>query len=104
MKIGLMEILVILFVAFSALLMFRLFRGEKPLKQQGADNSIQVVTGQELAPGNNQLKKAGVILVVLGIVALIFGMRTFEFVMKMYFWAFILVAAGLVALVLSKRR
>ncbi len=104
MKIGPLEILIILVVAFSALLVFRLFRGDKRLPEQSTNNSVEVKTGQELATGNNQLKKAGVALVILGIFILLFGMRTFELVMKMYLWAFILVVAGVVALVLSRKR
>lgn len=104
MKIGPLEIIIILIVAFSAVLMVRLFRGDKSVKEQGTNNSVEVSTGQELAAGNSQLKKAGLVLVVLGIILLLFGISTFEFVMKMFLWSFILVGAGLIALFLSRNR
>lgn len=104
MKIGPLEILIILVVAFSAVLLFRLFRGDKRLTEQSTNNSVEVGTGHEVTTGINKFKKAGVALVILGIIILLFGKSTFELVMKMYLWAFILVVAGLVALVLSRKR
>ncbi len=104
MKIGPWEILIILIVAFSAVLLFRLFRGDKRLNEPGTNNSVEVSSGHDLATGKSQLKKAGVVLVVLGIIILLFGISTFELVMKMFLWAFILVGVGLVALLLSRNR
>ncbi len=104
MKIGPWEILIILIVVFSVGLMVRLFRGDKRANEQSSSNSAEVGTGHEVAAGNSQLKKAGVVMVILGIILLLFGISTFEFVMKMFLWAFILVGAGLLALYLSRNR
>jgi hypothetical protein len=104
MKIGPLEILVILIAVFAAGLMFRLFRGDRSVDERSTNNSVAVSTGQELARGNNRVRKAGVVLVVLGAILLLLGMSTFEFVMKMFLWAFILVGAGLLALFLSRNR
>lgn len=104
MKIGPLEIFIILFVVFSVVLLVRLFRGDKRLSKQGTNNSVEVRTGHEVTKGINKFKKAGVVLVILGIIILLFGKSTFELVMKMYLWAFILVVAGLAAFVLSRKR
>src|SRR5450830_1129746 len=102
MKIGPLEIIVILIAVFAAGLMFRLFRGDRSLDERGSNNAVAASSGPELAKGNNnRVRKAGVVLVVLGAILLLLGMSTFEFVMKMFLWAFILVGAGLLALFLS---
>jgi hypothetical protein len=104
MKIGPLEIIIILIVAFAAGLMFRLFRGDRREDQPGANNQVEVSSSHELATGTSQLRKAGVVLVVLGLIILLLGISTFEFVMKMFLWAFILVGAGLLSLFISRNR
>ncbi len=104
MKIGPLEILVILFVTFSVALVFRLFRGDRPQPGHGDANQVQVSGTRGVASGTNQLKITGIALVVMGIIVLFLGMRLFELVMKVYVGALVLVLAGIAILYFSRNR
>ena len=98
MKIGPLEILVIFLAALAAGLVVRVFRGDR-----GATEPIDVGSERRSDTGITPIKKIGLFLVISGAAILILGIGLFEAAFKAYFWAFVLLAVGLVVLMLSRK-
>jgi hypothetical protein len=101
-RIGLLEIVLIIVVVIAAALIARVVRpGRVPsTTPAGAEDT----PGRD-SPGTRSLfNKTGIVLVLGGFVALAAAMSLFRWVLQSYLWALILIAGGTIMLLLARRR
>ncbi|OGO32488.1 MAG: hypothetical protein A2Z29_06705 [Chloroflexi bacterium RBG_16_56_11] len=99
MKIGLLEIVLIIAVVIALALVTRVVRmgnNLAPAKTTASGNgSIQK---------RNPLTWTGVILIVAGIIGLAAAASLFRLILQSYLWSLLIIAAGFIMLRLSRRK
>ncbi len=96
MRVGWLEIVLIIIVAIAATVIARI---------AGARRRDRKADGSEAGdrPGKT-LQRAGVGLIIAGIIGLIVAASVFRTLLQSYLWALIVIAAGTIALFIARRR
>lgn len=109
MKLGLLEIFVIILLVQLVLLAVRIIGAGRPSVrdvEKGKKSSLQIPDRQvEQSSGKgHQLRLAGIVFALISVLLLLAGMSMFKWVMKAYLWSFILLAIGLMILFMSRKK
>lgn len=110
MKIGPLEIILIIIVVMFVLVTIRVVGAGRPAlvktEAKGMKSSLEIPqrqAGKSLIKVN-QLKLAGVGLVLISILLILSGKSMFKWALNMYLWSFIVLAAGLAILFFPRKR
>lgn len=105
MKLGPLEIILILIVGLLVLLAVRMIGAGRPAVVKDK-KSLEIPQQQvaESTGGGNQVKLAGIAFIIVAIITLLTGMSLFKWVMKLYLWAFIFMAIGVAIFFVSRKR
>ena len=110
MKLGPLEIILIIVVVMFVLVTIRVVGAGRPalVKNAGKGTKSSLEIPQQQAGKSlikvNQLKLAGVVLVLISILLLLSGKSMFKWALNMYLWSFILLAIGMAILFYSRKR
>lgn len=109
MKLGPLEIILIVIVGLLVLLAVRMIGAGRPVIKNAAkskNSSLEIPQQQvaESAGRGNQVRLASVAFVIVAIIMLLTGMSLFKWVMKLYLWGFIFLAIGIVIFFVSRKR
>jgi len=106
MKLGPLEIILIVIVALLVLLAVRMIGSGRPAVMKDKKSSLEIPQ-QEVAEstgGGNQVRLAGIAFIIVAIIMLLTGMSLFKWVMKLYLWSFIFLAIGMAIFFVSRKR
>ena len=107
MRIGILEIIVIIAIIIAIIFVTRIYRGNPAATEQSNKSSSQNTYWQakeKAVRKHNYLKRAGIIFFVAGIILALTGMSMFRWAVQSYVWSFIIVGVGFALLFLSKKK
>ncbi|MDO8717053.1 MAG: hypothetical protein Q7J73_09675 [Dehalococcoidales bacterium] len=109
MRLGPLEIILIVIVGLLVLLAVRMIGAGRPAVKDAAKskNSSLEIPQQQVAESTgrgNQVRLAGVAFIIVAIIMLLTGMSLFRWVMKLYVWSFIFLAIGIAIFFVSRKR
>ena len=110
MRIGPLEIVLILIVVMLVLLAVRVVRGDRPAPVKdagkGTKSSLEIPERQvEESTGKGYgLQRTGIVFVLIAILLVLSAMNLFKWVMMSFTWAFIALAVGFAILFVSRKR
>ncbi len=106
MRIGPLEIILILIVVMLVLLAVRVVRGDRPALVKDKNSSLGIPERQvaESIGGGHKLTLTGIVFIIVAVLLVLSGMSLFKWVMKMYLWSFLFLAVGLAILFVSRKR
>lgn len=106
MKLGPLEVIVVVIVLFFVPLVLRVVRGDRNIAGKGKKSSLEIQERQvEPSAGNwHRLRRAGIVFIIVAIILVLSAMSMFKWVLKAYLWSFILLAIGLAILFMSRKR
>ena len=109
MRLGPLEIILIVIIGLLVLLAVRMIGAGRPAIKEAAKSknpSMEIPKQQvaESAGRGNQLKLAGVVFVLVSILLLLSGKSMFKWALNMYLWSFILLAIGMAILFFSRKK
>ena len=110
MKLGPLEIILIIVVVMFVLVTIRTVGVGRPALQKAAvkgDKSSVEIPPQQAGKSLikvSQLKVAGIVLVLISILMLLSGKSMFKWALNMYLWSFILLAIGMVILFFPRKK
>ena len=102
MKIGWLEIVLIIFVVIAVVVIARIIRPGRIASQQS--NNTRPGTGNSTNRRSGILKRTGIALIAAGGIALIAGVSMLRWVLHNYVLAAILIACGVTIFVISRRK
>lgn len=106
MKIGPIEIVLIIAVIIAVLIIARMLRPGRIARQNNAAKSGDI-TGQTGNRNNERpkiLARTGIALVTAGVIALIAGISMLQWVLHNYVISFVLIVCGIIIIMLSRRK
>lgn len=105
MRLGPLEIILIVIVALLVLLAVRMIGSGRPAVVNDK-KSLKIPQQQvaESSGGGNQVRLAGIAFIIVAIIVLLTGMSLFKWVMKLYLWSFIFLAIGMAIFFISRKR
>lgn len=107
MRLGPLEIVLIIVVIIAIALIARIARSRNGTAvRKGPTNRDKGEKSSERNSGRvwGHLNRTGIVLIIGGIAAFIATVSLFRMVLQSYLWAFILVAAGLILILLSRNK
>ena len=107
MRLGLLEIIVIIAIIIAIAVITRIFRTSRGIAKQNKESPVGAPVkpvGERTGRPGNFLKRAGVACILTGGVLSLAGISMFRWAFQSYSWAFIIVVIGLVLLFLSVKR
>jgi membrane protein implicated in regulation of membrane protease activity len=107
MRLGLLEIVLIIAVIIAIAVIARIARSRGSTTSHKESTTPDITEKHPAGkPGRlwGFLNRTGIILVIGGIAAFIAAVSLFRMVLQSYLWAFILIAAGLILLLISRRK
>ena len=107
MRLGLLEIVLIIAVAIAAAVLARILRGGRgtpPASRDDTRDTAKNPRSPETPRVSSLFNRMGIALVIGGIVVLAAAVGLFRWVLQSYLWAFLLIAAGLILLLLARRK
>lgn len=107
MRIGLPEIVIILIIIIVIIVIARISRARVSAAEQNTESSGGVPyrqgKGRENKP-RSYLRKLGISLTVVGVILALAGISMFRWALQSYIWAFAILAAGFIAVFLSRKK
>jgi hypothetical protein len=107
MRLGLLEIIVILRVLVVIAVSARIFRANTGPARQGSNSSMEGTARQvnQRAPRIwSQLRRVGIALIIAGAVFLFAAIGMFRWAFQSYMWSFIMVVIGFAIVFLSRNK
>ena len=107
MRIGIPEIIIILVIIIVIILIARISRARPGAAEQDTESSRGVPHGQGKGRGSkprSYLRKLGISLTLIGVILALAGISMFRWALQSYIWAFAIIAAGFIAVFLSRRK
>ncbi len=105
MRLGPLEIILIVIVGLLVLLAVRMIGSGRPAVVK--DKKSLEIPQQEVTESTgrgNQIRLAGVAFIIVAIIMLLTGMSLFKWVMKLYLWSFIFLAIGMAIFFVTRKR
>ncbi len=107
MRLGLLEISVIIIVVIAVALITRIIRTGRKTAYQDNDPSTDI-TVKPVMKGSGRthgfFRKSGVLLVLTGVILLLAGVSIFKWALQSYAWSFLSVVIGFLLVYLSKKK
>jgi hypothetical protein len=107
MKIGWIEIVLIIFVVIAVAIIARIIRPGRIASQQSDNaesNTAAVSTGNRAMKRSGIMTRTGIALIAAGGIALIAGASMLKWVLHNYIISVVLIACGLIIFVISRRK
>jgi len=105
MRLGPLEIVLIIVVVIAVAVIARIVCTGRGIAKRNEATTSEATTSQ---PERNRLwgylNGTGIVMIVAGIAALIAAVSLFRLVLQSYLWAFILMAAGTILVLFSRKR
>ena len=107
MRIGILEIIVIIAIIIAITLVIRIYRSSHDATDQSKKSSEEITHWQvrvKAGKTRSYLRRVGSAFFVAGIILALAGMSMFRWAVQSYVWSFIIVGVGLVLLFLSRKK
>jgi UDP-N-acetylmuramyl pentapeptide phosphotransferase/UDP-N-acetylglucosamine-1-phosphate transferase len=107
MRLGPLEIVLIIAVIIAMALIARIVRmGRRTAAKDEKSQSSQMPTASqpETKAGRGSVNRAGIVLIIAGIIALIAAASLFRLILQGYLWALLLIAVGFILVRLSRKK
>ena len=107
MRLGILEIVIIIAIIIAIALVTRIYRGNRDAPEQSNKSSEEIIHRQakeKAGRTHSYLKRVGAAFFIAGIIIALAGMSMFRWAVQSYVWSFIIVGVGLVLLFLSRKK
>jgi len=107
MRLGILEIIIIIAVIIAAAFIARILRISHNTDRQNGESPTDVLVKQVKKSTKNPfsfLRRTGIALVLTGVIILLAGIAMFKWAFQSYYWSFIIVVIGIVLLFLSRKK
>ena len=107
MKLGILEIVIIIAVITAIALGTRIYRSSRDATGQSKKSSGEIThrpLKKKSGRTRSYLKRAGTAFFIAGIILALAGVGAFRWAVQSYVWSFIIIGAGLLLLFLSKKK
>ena len=107
MRLGILEIVIIIAVIIAIALVTRIYRGNRDTSEQSKNPSAETTHRQvkeKAGRTHSYLKRVGTAFFIAGIILALAGMSMFRWAVQSYVWSFIIVGVGLGLLFLARRK
>ena len=103
MRLGWLEIVLIIFVIIAIAVIARIIRPGRAASQKN-DKSTAITNGSKTDRHAKILGRTGIALIIAGGIALVAGISMLQWVIHNYVLSFILIVIGIIVLMISRRR
>ena len=107
MRLGILEIVIIIAVIIAAAFIARILRTGRNTDHQNGESPTDILVKQVEKSTNKTfgfLRRAGIALVLTGVIILLAGIAMFRWAFQSYYWSFIIVVIGIVLVFLSRKK
>ena len=107
MRIGILEIIIIILVIIALVIIARVSRVKKDTSQQTSESQTEIShweAKEKAGKLRRNLQKIGIAAIGSGVILALAGVSLLRWALQSYIWAFIIVAIGLVFILLSHKK
>ena len=107
MRLGLLEIVIIIAVIIAIAVIARIIRTGRNIARENTESSVDIAIKPADESTNRTrrfFRKAGIALVLAGVILLLAGVGMFKWALQSYMWSFVIVIIGILLAFLSKKR
>ena len=107
MRLGILEIVIIIAVIIAAAFITRIIRTSRSADRQNGESTTDILVKQVKTSTNRTfgfLHRAGIALVLTGVIILFAGIAMFRWAFQSYYWSFIIVVIGIVLVILFRKK